>query len=73
MENKTNTMPEIWQYFNVEQKNISDYTWVEDPNGKYMIRVQDYSDLKNIKTVRTIRCKSLTKPCHWSWLNKSNK
>ncbi len=71
MKNTKTTTPKIWQYFNVNQNDISKYTWVEDPNGKYMIRVQDYSDLKHIKTVRTIRCKSLTKPCHWSWLNKS--
>ena len=67
---KENTMPEIWRTTLVDQKNISQYSWEEDKNGRYMIEVKDYSDLNNIKTVRTIRCKSFTKPCHWSWLRK---
>jgi hypothetical protein len=70
MKNNKNTMPEIWRTMLVDQENLSQYSWDEDKNGHYVIEVKDYSDLNNIKTVRTIRCKSFTKPCHWSWLRK---
>ena len=70
MKNNKNTMPEIWRTMLVDQENLSQYSWDEDQNGHYVIEVKDYSDLNNIKTVRTIKCKSFTKPCHWSWLRK---
>ena len=68
MKNKTNTTPKTWRTIRVWQETLSQYSWEEDKNGGYVIEVRDASDLKNIKTVRTIRCKSFTKPCHWSWL-----
>lgn len=68
--NNTNTMPEIWRTFVIDQKNLSNYSWEENQNGKFMIQVQDYSNLPKIKTVRTIRCKSVTKPVSWSWINR---
>jgi len=70
MENKTNTMPEIWRTILVDQKNLHHYDWEENQNGHYVIEVKDYSDLENIKTVRTIRCKYVSQPCLWSWLRK---
>ena len=51
MENKTNTMPEIWRTILVDQKNLHHYDWEENQNGHYMIEVKDYSNLENIKTV----------------------
>lgn len=63
-----NNTPKTLRTILVDQENISQYTWEEDTNGAYAIQVRDYSDLENIKTVRTIRCNTFTKPCHWSWL-----
>lgn len=66
MTNKTTTMPEIWQTFLISERDLSEYSWTEDQNGKYMIEVYD----KSLKTVRTIRCKNVTKPVRWSWIRE---